>query len=124
MNDDFDIVDIIINTIEEELGIPCFFMRCNEDLTCPYVIFSVTNNVDSDRFDGKYISDYYDLDITLWYTNPKDGCLWRMIKQSLQEKGFKYKKSYDTIDENTNEMVGINVYYGRLMEFSYKRFIY
>ena len=122
--EEFDIVDLIINTIEEELELPVFFMRCEEDLTNPYVIFSCTNEIESDRLDNKYWSEYYNLDVTLWYTNPQDGCLYKKIKKALKDKNFKFKKCYDVIDENSNDTVGVDIYYGKLMEFSYKRFLF
>ena len=121
--EEFDIVDLICETIEDE-GLPCFFMRCEEDLTNAYVIFSCTNEIDSDRFDNNFLSEYYNLDVTLWYTNPSDGCLYKEIKEALKNKGFKFKKCYDVIDENSNDTVGVDVYYGKLMEFSYKRFLF
>ena len=122
--EEFDIVDLICETIEDEIGLPCFFMRCEEDLTNAYVIFSCTNEIDSDRFDNNFLSEYYNLDVTLWYTNPQDGCLYKEIKKALKNKGFKFKKCYDVIDENSNDTVGVDVYYGKLMEFSYKRFLF
>ena len=122
--EEFDIVDLIINTIEEEVEIPVFFMRCEEDLTNPYVIFSCTNEIDSDRFDNNFLSEYYNLDVTLWYTNPQDGCLYKKIKEALKNKGFKFKKCYDVIDENSNDTIGVDIYYGKLMTFSYKHFLF
>ena len=122
--EEFDIVDLICETIEDEIGLPCFFMRCEEDLTNAYVIFSCTNEIDSDRFDNNFLSEFYNLDVTLWYTNPQDGCLYRQIKKALKNKGFKFKKCYDVIDENSNDTVGVDIYYGKLMEFSYKRFLF
>lgn len=122
--EEFDIVDLICETIEDEIGLPCFFMRCEEDLTNPYVIFSCTNEIDSDRFDNNFLSEYYNLDVTLWFTQPQDGCLYKKIKKALKNKGFKFKKCYDVIDENSNDTIGVDVYYGKLMEFSYKRFLF
>ena len=124
MEQEFDIVDLIINTIEEELELPVFFMRCEEDLTNAYVIFSCTNEQDSDRFDNNFLSEYYNLDVTLWYTNPSDGCLYKRIKKALKDKNFKFKKCYDVIDENSNDTVGVDIYYGKLMTFSYKHFLF
>lgn len=121
--EEFDIVDLIINTIEEELGIPCFFMICDVDLYEPYVIFRVDER-EVDSFDNENLNEYYNIDITLWYTNPKDMMLYRIIKQKMKEKGFRYKKSYDLIDENTNDVNGVEKkYFGKLLEFSYKVFI-
>lgn len=123
MNEEFDIIDIIMNSIEKELNIPCFFLFCEEDLVDPYVIFQVTSEQETDVFDNSPIGEYYKLEITLWYTKPSDSILYRKIKNKLKEKGFKYKKSWDIIDENSNKTSETVRYYGKLMNFEYKRYI-
>ena len=123
--EEFDIVDLVIDTIENEIeGLPCFFMSCEEDLTSPYIILAVTNEQDSDRFDNEYLSEFFNLDITLWFTDPRDMGLYKKVKRVLKNKGFKFKRAYDLVDENSNETVGVDKYYGKLMEFSYKRFLF
>lgn len=123
MDEEFDILEVIMTSIEEELNIPCFFMFCEEDSVDPYVIFQVTSEQETDVFDNSPIGEYYKLEITLWYTRPSDSILYRKIKNKLKEKGFKYKKSWDIIDENSNKTSETVRYYGKLMNFEYKRYI-
>lgn len=120
--EEFDIFEVIMTAIEEELNIPCFFMFCEEDLIDPYVIFQVTSEVETDVFDNEPIGEFYNVEITLWYTKPRDVMLYRKIKDKMKEKGFKFDKCWDLIDENSNKSAETVRYYGKLMEFSYKRF--
>lgn len=121
--EEFDIFDVIMTAIEEELNIPCFFMMCEEDLIDPYVIFQVTSEVETDVFDNEPIGEYYKVEITLWYTKPRDVMLYRKIKDKMKEKGFHFKKCWDLIDESSNKTAETVRYYGKLLELDYKRFI-
>ena len=120
--EEFDIFDVIMTAIEEELNIPCFFMMCEEDLIDPYVIFQVTSEVETDVFDNEPIGEFYKVEITLWYTKPKDVMLYRKIKDKMKEKGFKFDKCWDLIENSSNKTAETVRYYGKLMEFSYKRY--
>ncbi|MBP3707092.1 MAG: hypothetical protein J6J36_00545 [Clostridia bacterium] len=118
--EEFDIFEVIMTSIEEELNIPCFFMMCTEDLLVPYCIFKVTSEQEINVFDNESISDYYKIEITLWYTDAKDCMLYKKIKDKLKSKGFMFKNSWDLIDENSNKITETQIYFGKLMEFELK----
>lgn len=121
-NEDFDILELIMTLIQDELNLPCFYLFCEEDLFQPYVIFKINDNKDIDKFDNGYISEFYSVEITLWFTNAKDTLLYRTIKNKLIENGFRFDRSYDLLDETSNKTAETVRYYGKLMEFRYKRF--
>ena len=122
-NEEFDIIDLIMKSIETDLSIPCFLQYCDEDLVNPYVIFKVTSESENNYFDRNYLTEDYQIEVTLWYTSPKDTLLYKRIINKLKEENFKYKKSYDIFSENMNNVNEVQKYLGKLMIFSYKRYL-
>ena len=121
--EEFDIIDVIMRAIESELSIPCFLMYCDEDLVNPYTIFQITNESENNHFDDAYLTENYNVEVTLWYTDAKDTILYKRIINKLKEEGFKFKRSYDIFSENMNSVNEVQKYFGKLMEFSYKRYL-
>ena len=121
--EEFDIIDVIMRAIESDLSIPCFLMYCDEDLVNPYVIFQITNESENNHFDDTYLTENYNVEVTLWYTDAKDTILYKRIINKLKEENFKFKRSYDIFSENMNRVNEVQKYFGKLMEFSYKRYL-
>lgn len=121
MNEDFDILELIMS-LEEKLSIPVFYLFCEEDLTQPYIIFKILDNRDNNMFDDKYISEYYNVEVTLWYTSSEHTLLYKKVKKELENLNFIFRRSYDLLDESSNKTAETVRYYGKLMDFRYKRF--
>lgn len=118
---DFNIIELLMSSIENELNIPCFYMFCDEELLTPYAIIKIEERENS-IFDNESISDYYNVEVTLWYTSAKDVMLYQKIKKKLKEKGFIYENSWDLIDENSSNITQTTTYYGKLMSYKYKNY--
>lgn len=123
MNEEFDILELVMSLIEQELNIPCFFMFCEEDLTQPYVIFKINNEKETGLVDNENICERFSLEITLWYTQACDYILYKKIKKKLVENNFKFVGCYDLLDESSNKTAETVKYFGKLMDFTYTHFI-
>ncbi|MEG2056824.1 MAG: hypothetical protein RRZ84_02800 [Romboutsia sp.] len=102
------IIDIL-----KPLSIPAYYMSAGKQVD-KYIVFSIYNEKDTDRFDNKNLSETYYITLNFWYKKPSDLVLYKQIKELLKENRFKFDGSNDLKDGE---------FFGKNLDFIYKEFI-
>lgn len=95
------------------LNIPTFYMKCGRQ-SDKYILFSIYNEKDTDKYDNKNLSETYYIALNYWYKEPNDFKLYKEIKKVLKQNGFKFDGSRDLQDGD---------YFGKNLDFIYKEFV-
>lgn len=94
------------------LNIPVAYMTIGKQAD-RFIVFTIYNEKDTDRFDNKNLSETYYVSLNYWYKNPNDLSVYKQIKQILKENKFKFDGSNDLKDGD---------YYGKNLDFIVKEF--